>query len=72
MHIKHTYRGDLVIDLVGPNGTAYRLKSASNDSADNIDTTYTVNASAQARNGTWTLVPQFHTRLQPPTFPLPF
>ncbi|WP_308425940.1 trypsin-like serine protease [Actinokineospora fastidiosa] len=54
--IKHTYRGDLVIDLVAPDGTAYRLKdSSSSDSADNVITTYTVNASAEAANGTWKL-----------------
>ncbi|MEU5694759.1 trypsin-like serine protease [Actinosynnema sp. NPDC020468] len=54
--IKHTYRGDLVVDLVAPDGTAYRLKNSSaNDSADNIATTYTVDASSEAANGTWQL-----------------
>jgi secreted trypsin-like serine protease len=53
--IKHTYRGDLVIDLVAPDGSSYRLKSASSDSADNINTTYTVNASSEVRNGAWKL-----------------
>ncbi|MEU9129452.1 M28 family metallopeptidase [Kitasatospora sp. NPDC048540] len=54
--IKHTWRGDLVIDLIAPDGTAYRLKnSSSNDSADNVITTYTVNASGEAANGTWKL-----------------
>ncbi|MYS37868.1 Zn-dependent metalloprotease [Streptomyces sp. KhCrAH-43] len=54
--ITHTYRGDLVIDLVAPNGTSYRLKnSSSSDSADNVQTTYTVNASSVAANGTWKL-----------------
>ncbi|MCQ0023592.1 M4 family metallopeptidase [Streptomyces somaliensis DSM 40738] len=54
--IVHTYRGDLVIDLVAPDGTAYRLKSASSsDSADNVQTTYTVNASSEVANGTWRL-----------------
>ncbi|MGN9757807.1 S8 family peptidase [Streptomyces sp. SD31] len=54
--ITHTYRGDLVIDLVAPDGTAYRLKSASSsDSADNVKTTYTVNASSETANGTWKL-----------------
>ncbi|WP_020670550.1 S8 family peptidase [Amycolatopsis nigrescens] len=55
VHIKHTYRGDLVIDLVAPDGTAYRLQNASSDSADNVDTTYEVNASGEAANGTWLL-----------------
>ncbi|SDH53554.1 Trypsin-like peptidase domain-containing protein [Actinokineospora alba] len=54
--IKHTWRGDLVIDLVAPDGTAYRLKNSSgNDSADNVITTYTVNASTEVANGTWKL-----------------
>ncbi|MBT2368802.1 M28 family peptidase [Streptomyces sp. ISL-10] len=54
--IKHTWRGDLVIDLVAPDGTAYRLKnSSSSDSADNVITTYTVDASSEAANGAWKL-----------------
>ncbi|RSM60054.1 hypothetical protein DMH04_54750 [Kibdelosporangium aridum] len=54
--IKHSYRGDLVIDLVAPDGTTYRLKGAnSGDSADNVNQTYTVDASAKAANGTWQL-----------------
>ena len=54
--ITHTYRGDLVIDLVAPDGSTYRLKSASSsDSADNVKTTYTVDASSETANGTWKL-----------------
>ncbi|WNI29123.1 M4 family metallopeptidase [Streptomyces sp. ITFR-6] len=54
--ITHTYRGDLVIDLVAPDGTAYRLKnSSSSDSADNVETEYTVDASSEVANGTWKL-----------------
>ncbi|MEV0574623.1 M4 family metallopeptidase [Streptomyces sp. NPDC050392] len=54
--ITHTYRGDLVLDLIAPDGSAYRLKnSSSSDSADNVKTTYTVNASSEAANGTWKL-----------------
>ncbi|MEF9909829.1 MULTISPECIES: M28 family metallopeptidase [unclassified Streptomyces] len=54
--IKHTYRGDLVVDLLAPDGTAYRLKNSSgSDSADNVITTYTVNASSETANGTWKL-----------------
>ncbi|WP_329040726.1 M4 family metallopeptidase [Streptomyces sp. NBC_00178] len=56
VNITHTYRGDLVLDLVAPDGTAYRLKnSSSSDSADNVVATYTVNASSEAANGTWNL-----------------
>ncbi|MGW2558072.1 M4 family metallopeptidase [Streptomyces sp. NPDC001514] len=54
--IVHTWRGDLVIDLVAPDGTAYRLKNSSgSDSADNVVETYTVNASSEVANGTWQL-----------------
>ncbi|MFF3870480.1 M4 family metallopeptidase [Streptomyces sp. NPDC001978] len=54
--ITHTWRGDLVIDLVGPSGTSYRLKNfSSSDSADNVNATYTVNASSESANGTWKL-----------------
>jgi subtilisin family serine protease len=55
VHIKHTYRGDLRIDLVAPDGSSYRLKTESYDSAANVDTTYTVNLSSEAANGTWKL-----------------
>ncbi|MFD0809333.1 S8 family serine peptidase [Amycolatopsis umgeniensis] len=55
VNITHTYVGDLVIDLVAPDGSSYRLKGSSNDSSDNINTTYTVNAAAEAANGAWKL-----------------
>jgi serine protease len=54
--ITHTFRGDLVLDLVAPDGSTYRLKSAStSDSTDDVRTTYTVDASAETANGTWKL-----------------
>ncbi|MFE5403837.1 M4 family metallopeptidase [Streptomyces sp. NPDC056580] len=54
--ISHTWRGDLVVDLVGPSGTSYRLKNfSSSDSADNVQATYTVNASSESASGTWKL-----------------
>ncbi|MFI1013548.1 M28 family metallopeptidase [Streptomyces sp. NPDC020965] len=53
--IKHTWRGDLVVDLVAPDGSAYRLKNSSNDQADNVIATYTVNASSEPANGAWKL-----------------
>ena len=59
VNIVHTYRGDLVIDLVAPDGTTYRLRSSStSDSTDNVNTTYTVNASSETANGTWRLKAQ--------------
>ncbi|MET8975044.1 S8 family serine peptidase [Streptomyces sp. NPDC004539] len=53
--ITHPYIGDLVIDLVAPDGGTFRLKNSSSDSTDNLNTTYTVNASAKVANGTWKL-----------------
>ncbi|MFJ3930439.1 MULTISPECIES: S8 family serine peptidase [unclassified Streptomyces] len=54
--IKHTYIGDLKVDLVAPDGSVYNLKSyGSGGSSDNILTTYTVDASSEAANGTWKL-----------------
>ncbi|MFG1880931.1 S8 family serine peptidase [Micromonospora sp. NPDC049102] len=56
VNIVHTYRGDLVIDLLAPDGSSYRLKNSStSDSADNVNTTYSVNLSGEAADGTWRL-----------------
>ncbi|MFI7504966.1 M4 family metallopeptidase [Streptomyces sp. NPDC049687] len=54
--IVHTYIGDLQVQLVAPDGTAYTLKAyGTGGSADNISTTYTVNASSEVANGVWKL-----------------
>ncbi|MFJ6931855.1 S8 family peptidase [Streptomyces nigra] len=64
VHIVHTYIGDLQVQLVAPDGTAYTLKSyGTGGSTDNIDTTYTVNASSEAANGTWKLRVSDNARL---------
>ncbi|MET8135100.1 M4 family metallopeptidase [Streptomyces sp. NPDC005251] len=55
VNIIHTYRGDLKVDLVGPDGTVYSLLNRSGGSADNVDQTFTVDASAQPVEGTWKL-----------------
>ncbi|WP_055492363.1 S8 family serine peptidase [Streptomyces sp. TP-A0356] len=56
VHIRHTYIGDLKVELIAPDGTAYLLKPfGSGGGTQNIDTTYTVNASAKTANGTWKL-----------------
>ncbi|WP_290863854.1 proprotein convertase P-domain-containing protein [Hamadaea sp.] len=55
VHIVHTYIGDLVVSLVAPDGSVYTLQNRTGGSADNIDTTYTVNLSSEVRNGTWNL-----------------
>ncbi|MER7483677.1 M4 family metallopeptidase [Streptomyces sp. NPDC126510] len=54
--IVHTYIGDLKVDLVAPDGTVYALKGyGTGGSADNLNTTYTVNASSEVANGVWNL-----------------
>ncbi|KKD03685.1 peptidase M4 [Streptomyces sp. WM6386] len=54
--IVHTYIGDLQVQLVAPDGTAYTLKAyGTGGSTDNLNTTYTVNASSEVANGTWQL-----------------
>ncbi|HCU49279.1 MAG TPA: peptidase S8/S53 subtilisin kexin sedolisin, partial [Micromonosporaceae bacterium] len=55
VHIVHTYIGDLIVSLIAPDGTAYVLHNRAGGSTDNINTTYTVNLSSEAKNGTWTL-----------------
>ena len=53
--IVHTAIGDLKVDLVAPDGTLYNLHNRTGGTADNINTSYTVNLSAEAMNGTWNL-----------------
>ncbi|MEU9108827.1 M28 family metallopeptidase [Streptomyces xanthophaeus] len=55
VNIVHTYRGDLVVDLVAPDGTVYNLHNRSGGSADNLVQSYTVNASSEVANGVWQL-----------------
>jgi subtilisin family serine protease len=56
VNIIHTYIGDLQVQLIAPDGTAYTLKAyGTGGSADNINTTYSVNASSELANGTWKL-----------------
>jgi serine protease len=53
--VKHTYTGDLKIDLVGPSGTVYELKAAGGDSTVDLTKTYTVDTSSEERADTWQL-----------------
>ncbi|XVV06891.1 S8 family peptidase [Actinosynnema sp. CA-248983] len=55
VNIVHTYIGDLIVDLVAPDGSVYNLHNRSGGSTDNINRTYTVNASSEAAAGTWKL-----------------
>jgi serine protease len=55
VNITHTYKGDLKVDLVAPDGSVYVLHNRTGGSADNIIQTFTVNLSTEALNGTWNL-----------------
>jgi subtilisin-like proprotein convertase family protein len=55
VHITHTYRGDLVVSLIAPDGSPYVLSNRQGGSADNIDQVYTVNLGSEVANGTWRL-----------------
>lgn len=56
LDIRHTYRGDLQVDLIAPDGSAYRIKSADGrDSADNVTGYVNLDLSSEAKNGTWRL-----------------
>jgi subtilisin family serine protease len=55
VNIVHTYRGDLVVELVAPDGSVYGLLNRSGGSADNVNQTFTVNLSSEPANGTWQL-----------------
>ena len=53
--IYHTYRSDLKVDLVAPDGSVYNLHNRTGGSADNIIQTYTKNLSSEPLNGVWKL-----------------
>jgi serine protease len=55
VRIIHTYQGDLIVDLVAPDGSTYRLHSGSGGGTDNLIGTATVNASSESASGTWRL-----------------
>lgn len=54
--IRHTFRGDVEIDLIAPDGSSYRLKNWNFfDNDDHVKHTYTVDLSTEAADGTWRL-----------------
>ena len=53
--ISHTYRGDLVIDLIAPDGTSQTLHSRTGGSANDIDRTYAPDFDGTGIAGDWTL-----------------
>lgn len=53
--IRHTYVGDLIVELVSASGTVYRLHNRSGGSADDLRASYTVDLSGESTKGTWKL-----------------
>lgn len=54
--IAHTYRGDLEINLLAQDGSAYRLRNASwSDKEDDLVTSFSVDLTSEMGNGKWTL-----------------
>ena len=55
VNIVHTYQGDLIVDLLAPDGSIYTLHNRTGSGTDNIVKTYSVNLSSEALNGNWRL-----------------
>jgi len=53
--ILHTYKNDIKVDLVAPDGTIYNIHNRTGGSADNVIGTFTKNLSSEPLNGTWKL-----------------
>ncbi len=53
--ISHTYKGDLVVDVIAPNGNKYNIHNRSGGSANDIKQTFNVAAGTTEANGTWNL-----------------
>ncbi|WNV90862.1 S8 family serine peptidase [Umezawaea sp. Da 62-37] len=56
VHVKHTYRGDVELSLITPSGAVRMLKASNgNDTADDVNATYTLDLSTEIANGEWKL-----------------
>ena len=55
VNILHTYKGDLKVDLVAPDGTLYNIHNRTGTSTDNVIGTFSKDLSSEALNGTWNL-----------------
>ena len=53
--IRHSYRGDLRVDLVAPDGSLYNLHNRGGGSANDLIGSYTVDLSSEPLDGTWKL-----------------
>lgn len=55
VRVIHPYIGDLVMDLIAPDGTAYNLHNRTGSGTDNIIRSYSLALGSKARLGTWRL-----------------
>ncbi|MEP1740548.1 MAG: proprotein convertase P-domain-containing protein [Kangiellaceae bacterium] len=55
VNIVHTYIGDLIVDLIHPDGTVYNLHNRTGGSANDINQNYSVNVGSKDSAGTWNL-----------------
>ncbi|MBV1909801.1 MAG: S8 family serine peptidase [Kangiellaceae bacterium] len=55
VNIVHTWIGDLIVDLIHPDGTVYNLHNRTGSSTDNINQDYSVNVGSKDSAGTWDL-----------------
>jgi len=55
VNIVHTYIGDLIVDLIHPDGTVYNLHNRTGGSANDINQNYSVSVGTKDSAGTWNL-----------------
>ncbi|MEH6420656.1 M12 family metallo-peptidase [Pseudomonas sp. CGJS7] len=55
VNIVHPYKGDLIVDLIAPDGSVYNLHNRTGGSADNVSGSFSKDLSSEALNGTWKL-----------------
>ncbi|MGO1071351.1 S8 family serine peptidase [Lysobacter sp. CA199] len=55
INVIHPYKGDLIVDLIAPDGSVYNLHNRTGSSGDNVSGTFTVNLSSETLNGSWKL-----------------
>lgn len=53
--IRHSWKGDLKVDVVGPSGTLYNIHNYTGSSTDNVQGTFNLNLSNEPLNGIWRL-----------------
>ena len=55
VNIVHPYKGDLIVDVIAPDGSVYNIHNRAGGSDDNVSGSFTVNLSSEALNGVWKL-----------------